>query len=69
MAVVEDCSSPADYLEDELDGKVNEKKATLAATQKEVCKKCFFEDNDERLIKKCCDNVFDKALISHYEHF
>ena len=69
MAVVEDCSSPADYLEHELDGKVNEKMATLAATQKEVCKKCCFEENEKRLINKCCDNVFDKALISHYEHF
>lgn len=45
MAVVEDYSSPPDYLEEELDRKVDEKMATSAATQKEVCIKRYFENN------------------------
>lgn len=64
MAVVEDYSSPPDYLEEELDRKVDEKMATSAATQKEVCIKRYFENNKKGLMKKCCGSVFDKALIS-----
>ena len=64
MAVVEDYSSPPDYLEEELDGKIDEKMATSAVTQKEVCIKRYFENNKKGLMKKCFGSAFDKALMS-----
>lgn len=40
MAVVKDCSSAPDHLEKDLDKKVEERSATVIATQEQVCTMC-----------------------------